>query len=585
MNFKNRKFILISSSISLIAIILIVSFLGGDDKHEHKHLETKEQVSSNTSEVWTCSMHPQIRQSEFGTCPICGMDLTKADVEDSNLEQTVLEMTEQAVQMANIQTTTVSGSEVSKEISLLGKITPDERKIFSQTAHFPGRVEKLYLNFTGESIKRGQPIVSIYSPELVTAQRELLQSLKFKDTNPSIYQATINKLKYWKLNQKQIDKIIQTKKERINFPIYSDVSGIVTKKMVNLGDHLTQGSILYEIANLKNIWVLFEVYEKDLSWIKIGDQVDFEVSSLPGKKFQSKITFIDPVVDQIRRIVSVRAEVKNENLELKPEMLVTGKIISNLKHQEEALLVPKSSVLWTGERSIVYIKLPDVQKPTFQMREVVLGNELDNSYIIKEGLEAGEEIVTNGTFAVDSSAQLKGKPSMMNFEIGMKDGKSEEKKENIKTFETVDRFQRQVVDTLSQYLKLKNAFTKSDSKEVVNMAKKTRETLDKVNMRLVKGEAHLEWMIHLENIEKNLDLIQKELDIEKQRSFFINLSKDIELVLKTFQIKNQEPIFVQVCPMANDGKGASWLSKKEEVENPYYGEAMFSCGDVSEVLN
>ena len=638
-NLKNKKQLSILIAGFIIFLTLIFNFFVKNNSHmeqAHNHENMKHNLGdgsmTNSSEgevqiikkenAWTCSMHPQVRQSESGPCPICGMDLipvesestTKRKIkywqapmdpsykkdgpgkspmgmdlvpvyEEVESDPTSLEMTEEAIKMASIQTTEITQNSVSKNINLLGKIFPDERRIFSQTSHFPGRVERVYLNFTGESVRRKQPIVSIYSPELVTAQKELFQTFKFKDINPNLYQATVNKLKNWKLSQRQIENILKKQREQINFTVFSDTSGVVMKKMVNSGDYVSQGSILYEIVDLKKVWALFEVYEKDLSWIKIKDEIDFEVSSLPGKSFKSKVTFIDPIVDPVRRIVSVRAEVDNRNLVLKPEMLVNGHIKSKLMNQEETVVVPKSAVLWTGKRSIVYIKVPDRIKPTFKMQEVVLGNELQDSYIIQEGLEEGEEIVTNGAFTIDAAAQLRGKPSMMNLQITMKP--NEKKKTPEKTFETVETFQKQFLSMLSGYLNLKNAFVHSNTEEVIEKAKITRNLLDQVNMRLVKGETHIVWMEYLEKIEEQLDKIVQTESIEDQRSDFMKLSKNIVLALKVFNIKNSLPLFVQVCPMAKDkqGKQASWLSEKKEIKNPYYGEAMLTCGDVVETLH
>ena len=171
---------------------------------------------------------------------------------------------------------------------------------------------------------------------------------------------------------------------------------------------------MYKLADLSKIWIIFDAYESDVASIKVGDEVSFTVKALPGEEFTAKITFIDPVLNPQSRTVSVRAEAENKKLRLKPYMLTRGVIKSDLSEKGEQILVPKSAVLWTGERSVVYIKKPNTVQPTFEFREVVLGQRVGEQYIVKSGLSEGEDVVTHGTFKIDSAAQLAGKASMMN---------------------------------------------------------------------------------------------------------------------------------------------------------------------------
>ena len=172
--------------------------------------------------------------------------------------------------------------------------------------------------------------------------------------------------------------------------------------------------MMYQIADLSRLWVMFQAYENDLAGLKKGDTVEFTVGAYPGETFNARITYIDPVLNSMKRTVSVRAEVANPNDRLKPEMLAEGVVSSTLDKGTDQLLVPKSAVLWTGERSVVYVKKPNTEQPTFEFREVVLGQRVGDQYVVKSGLETGEDVVTNGNFKIDSAAQLAGKASMMN---------------------------------------------------------------------------------------------------------------------------------------------------------------------------
>lgn len=397
------------------------SYRNESSEHQHNGATYSSTIGQTENQIWTCSMHPQIRMNEPGQCPICGMDLIPAEGGTTAENPMALEMTEDAMKLANIQTTVVGSENQSgaREIRLNGKVQADERKVYVQSSHIPGRIEQLNVNFTGEPVSRGKVLAMVYSPELVTAQQELLQAEKIKSTQPELFDAAKNKLKNWKLSETQINRILENGKPIERFPILSDVSGIAVEKKVNLGDYVQRGTPVYEIADLSGVWVQFEVYESDLPWVKTGDKVSYTLSSLPGEKFEGTVSFIDPVIDPQTRVALARIEVKNAAGKFKPEMFATGILKNETKATSApSLVVPKSAVMWTGERSVVYVKTQTDKKVYFTLREVTLGASLGDAYEVKSGLENGEEIVTYGTFTVDAAAQLSGKPSMMRPEGG-----------------------------------------------------------------------------------------------------------------------------------------------------------------------
>jgi Cu(I)/Ag(I) efflux system membrane fusion protein len=172
--------------------------------------------------------------------------------------------------------------------------------------------------------------------------------------------------------------------------------------------------VLFDIADLSQVWIMFDAYESDLPYLSKGQQVKFTIQALPGTDFSGNITFIDPVLDPVTRVAKVRIEVGNQGGKLKPEMFATGIVKANLEAYHDKMIIPRTAVLWTGKRSVVYVKQPGSDEPLFKMREIELGPMLGNSYVVMNGLKEGEEIVTQGAFSVDASAQLEGKPSMMN---------------------------------------------------------------------------------------------------------------------------------------------------------------------------
>jgi len=413
----DKRTIIIAASTLVIGLLAGWLIFGGSkqpDKDEHQH-ET--EVLGET--IWTCSMHPQIRQNESGDCPICGMDLIPVENDhNSEIDPKAITMSPTAMQLANVSTAPAGKINPIKQVRLNGKVQADERLVFTQSSHIPGRIEKLLVNFTGEYVTKGQAIASIYSPDLVTAQEELLVAKNIRETQPQLFNAVKEKLKNWKLSDIQIDEILNSGNIQEEFPLLADVSGYVTKKIINPGDYVRKGEILYEIADLTKVWVLFDVYESDISWIKKGDKVEFTISSLPGEGFEANITYLDPVIDPKTRVAKARIEYDNTNGKLKPEMFASGVVKAKLTNRSNSLVVPKSAVMWTGKRSVVYIRNNSEDGVSFMMREVSLGPALGDSYIVESGLQEGEEIAVNGTFSIDAAAQLAGKPSMMSPEGG-----------------------------------------------------------------------------------------------------------------------------------------------------------------------
>jgi len=385
---------------------------GGEQKHDHAA-----EVVAN--KVWTCAMHPQIRMDKPGKCPICAMDLIPvAQNTTTEMNSDAVHLTRESAQLANVLTSTVTTQDPVKELRLYGKVQADERLLQNQVTHIAGRIEKLMVNFTGESVRKGQKLALIYSPELVTAQQELLEAARSKQQQPEIYQAAREKLQQWKLTDAQILEIEHSGKIHTNVEVVSNTSGIVTVRRVNNGDYVNVGSVLFEISDLSRVWVMFDAYESDLPFLKKGDLIDFSIQAIPGASFKGAVIFIDPVIDPVNRVAKIRVETENPGGRLKPEMFATGLVKSDLAEYRNKLVIPKSAVLWTGKRSIVYIRQPNTTEPVFKIREIELGPLLGNSYVVVAGLKAGEEIVAQGAFSVDAASQLEGKPSMMNQQEG-----------------------------------------------------------------------------------------------------------------------------------------------------------------------
>ncbi len=543
---------------------------------EQHDLNSVEMKSVEEEQIWTCSMHPQVRQNEPGLCPICEMDLIPLEANTSN-DPLVLQMTKEAIKLASIQTTFVGQSESSggKTIRMTGKVQADERLASSQVAHVPGRIEKLYVTYTGEQVVKGQKLADLYSPDLISAQRELLEALKLSDLNPGLVDAARNKLRFWKIGDQEIKAVEKSGIVQETFPLHADETGIVTNRKVSVGDYVRQGESIFEMMNLNKVWVLFDAYEEDLASIKIGDKIEFTTPSIPQRKFSTRITFIDPVINPNTRVASLRTEVSNTSGKLKPEMLVYG-TLTQYKSSKNQLTVPKSAVMWTGTRSVVYIKLPDMAIPSFQYREIEIGEALGNSYQLVSGIEEGEEIVVNGSFTIDAAAQLNNQASMMNKNVMVKGMDHTEHLPDF-TDSTPSEFKQQLSKVSKSYIMLKDAMVLTDAAKASEVSAGFDESLANVDMSLVKGEAHMYWMEQLKSLQSHSNQIIGLKDIEEQRKQFDFLSQILIKSIKVFGT-DADTFFVQHCPMAFDNKGADWISTETEIRNPYFGDKMMKCG-------
>jgi len=580
--------------LGILAIGLLLGYLlfGGNSNEQSNH--NHKEVSKN-NQMWTCSMHPQIMQPESGDCPICGMDLIPAVSGSDGLLADQFKLTENAMALANIQTTIVGKGYVEgNNIKLSGKIAENEEANAVQVSYFSGRIERLNISFTGEEVRKGQLLATIYSPELYAAQQELITASSLKESQPALYKAVRNKLKLWKLSEHQINQIEETQKIKENFPVYATVSGTVTEKLVEQGDYIKQGQPLLKIANLNTVWANFDVYENQIDLFKKGQEVLVTTNAYANKEFKGKVDFIEPILNTKTRTVTLRVVLNNKNDVFKPGMFVTANIERVSRSNDEVLTIPASAVLWTGERSVVYLKTnPD--QTVFEMREVVLGNQIGNEYEVLEGLFVGNEIVTNGTFTVDAAAQLQGKKSMMNKQggktmtgheghLGMDNNLKNESDHTYmnERLKVSGKFQEQLKEVYYDYINLKDALVKEDSKGSSKNATTLLSNLGKIDMKLLKDEAHNHWMSLIDEIKSSTTSIAGSQDIKTQRNHFKHLSSNLIKVVQIFGVK--EKVYIEFCPMADNNNGAYWLSKEEQILNPYFGDAMLKCGEVKQTL-
>lgn len=362
-------------------------------------------------------MHPQIRQPKPGQCPICGMDLILASGGGSQTETGAreIELSAAARKLAEVETAPVERRSVAVEIRLAGKVQMDETRVATITPRVAGRIDRLYANFTGMAVKPGDPLADLYSPELVSAQQELLQAAKLPGgAAGALLAATRERLRLWGLTADQIAGIEREGQVHDHVTFTSPIGGVVVEKDAREGQYVETGMRLFTVADLSRVWVLLDAYESDLALLRNGQEVEFEAEAYPGEAFQGTVAFIDPLVDPATRTVRVRVDVPNADGRLKPEMFARAVVqaAAAAEGAKAPLVIPASAPLVTGKRAVVYVAVPQ-KEGTYEGREVVLGPRAGDFYVVRAGLEEGEQVVVNGAFKIDSSLQIQGKPSMM----------------------------------------------------------------------------------------------------------------------------------------------------------------------------
>ncbi len=589
---------------------------------------------------WTCSMHPQIKMPEKGLCPICGMDLIpvyEGDEDDVGGQDKVsLTLNETARRLAEVETAEVVYKEAVHEVRLVGKVDYDETRLAYISAWIDGRIDRLYVDFTGIKVRKGDHLIKLYSPELLAAQEEYLQAIRnlkeSRDTGLGVMRQTAEatlksareKLRLYGIDEQQVRELERRGKPREHMIIRSPVSGTVIHKKGFEGMYVKTGDRIYTIADLSRVWLFLEAYERDIPWLHYGQSVVIEAESFPGRVFRGKIAFIEPFVNEKTRTIKLRVNIDNPDEQLKPGMFVRaiiksvvgegGRIyeanlagkwicpmhpdvvkdrpgtcdlcgmslietskfgfINDPSLKTKVLVVPKTAVLITGKRAVVYVENPDDKSGVhrYEGREVVLGPTAGDNYIVLAGLKPGERVVVKGNFKIDSDLQIQAKPSMMN-----------PKDYYTKGNETFSDAKADVQDVgvlnkaLAVYLRLTKALAQDDERAALaayqDFRREVAATLDREG-----------WSDATAGLGSEVNRLAQVLtndtrDIKGLRRRLREVSTILKGILTEYPYKPEEgSLFLNFCPMAL-GKGGYWLQDEEELKNPYYGNKMLGCGE------
>ena len=645
--------------ILLLGIGLGTWIQGGAPSDVHKH-----EAEAQLVDAWTCSMHPQIRMPSQSHCPICAMDLIPmaraAAGELTNSRQ--LRMSPAAQVLADIQTVPVVRRFVPVERRMAGKVTIDETRVRHITAWVSGRIDRLYIDYTGVRVAAGDHMAYLYSPELMTAQEELIQALRARDRMRDRGSETIgynawttvaaarDKLRLLGLKREQIARIEAEREASDQVTIYAPLGGVVIEKYLTQGAYVQTGTPIYTVADLSRLWLELAAYESDLPWVRYGQELEYTTEALPGAVLTGRVSFIDPILDERTRTVRVRVNVVNDDGRLKPGMLVqatvktqvsgdgrvmdaalAGKWISPMhpeivrngpgacdicgmalvraedlgylpiaKSGEAPLVIPVSAPLITGKRAVVYVALGD---GLYEGREVSLGAKAGDFYLVRQGLMEGEDVVTNGAFKIDSALQIQAKPSMMNPQAAASAPEyhyytdHEDRSHRNATGEHVDfqvyseewnaaesKIYSDSLEPLFEvYLEIQRALSRDDLHRAYSGAQALAQALSVSNIAIVDDPAHNAWRATVTTMRKQATAIKLAIDIDVARRNFAALSKTlIDVVLDVGP--GASDLYLFQCPMAFDYHGAQWLQRSKKTENPYFGNAMYRCGNLFETI-
>lgn len=578
--------------------------------------------------TWTCSMHPQIKLKKPGKCPICAMDLIPLKP-GGNLGDREIKLSPLAEKLANIEVMPVIRKEFYMKVPMVGKISLDETRSKTITARYAGRLDRLFVDYTGIQVKKGDHLFEIYSPQLVNAQEELAQAIEsaksmknssiktIRESSLKAVDASRDKLRLWGLTDEQITKFEETKIITDHVTTYSPMEGVVVKKHVDEGSYVKEGSIIYSIASLDYLWVELDAYESDLQWLHYAQEVSFTTEAYPGEEFKGRISFIHPLLNDKTRTVKVRVNVQNKDRRLKPDMFVRGEIRVNVnasgkvidkalsgkwispmhpeiisdkpgpctvcgmdlvpaheygftrrdEKSDNPLLIPASAPLITGKRAVVYTKVSS-KEGIYQGRTITLGLKAGDYYIVKSGLRQGDLVVTKGAFKIDSALQIQAKPSMMSLTA----------KEKKKALPTSLGFKKSLSKLYDVYDKISKELSKDSIKSLKTSSEALATLLQEIKADEEDSKTAEFWNSKSKEIELALNVLKTSTSLKGARKNFEPLS--IAMIETVQSLGTIDDINLAFCPMAFNDKGAYWLQKSNEVENPYFGSQMFHCGDI-----
>lgn len=549
-------------------------------------------------------MHPQIVQSAPGTCPICGMDLVpvvKTGSKDSERSDVSVMLSVSQMQLANVMVQPISSGRIGNTTVLNARLAADQQQTDVISSRVAGRIERLSVKETGQTIRKGQLLYELYSESLLTQQQEFLIALQQEQemgASESRYrqfrQAAEQKLRLYGMTDDQITGLAKTRKVQPRIPFVAPAGGTVTGIAVSEGQYIGEGALLYRLANLSQLWVEAELYAGESRYVKVGDRVAVQVVGYEGgQTLNARVAFINPEYRAGSQVLVMRAVLANPRGTYQPGQQARVLLQHGL---QQGLTLPVDAVVRGGEGAVVFVQ---TEPGRFQPRRVQTGTETDQRVAITKGLNGTETIAMSGAYLLYSELILKkginpftkqpdddGVKSTPNAETNPAPVASRQAASTPVSSSgesAPDTFKKQLTGVYTASLKLTEALISSNAGSTNAAAAGVEKALSGVDMMQLSGQTHLDWMRYLNAMNAALKTIRGSGDLDKHRAAYAQFEEGLYQSVKRFGIINK-PVYRQYCPMALGNKGSYWLSDKKPIRNPYFGGQMLTCGETKEEI-
>ena len=635
-------------AVLVLAALALGLALGGSGDPDTGAPTEQLPAAAAADHAWTCSMHPAVELPSSGPCPICFMDLIpKADRPPGSLSVEDAEATR-----LGLESRPVRRLAVARDLDLVGRLAYDETRRTTISAWVPGRIDRLFVDSTGITVRAGDHLAEVYSPPLYQAQVELAQAVGALDrarergadaslvaAQEAKVAAVRERLRLWGLGTEQIAELGEPED---HVTIYAPSTGVVVAREVHEGHYVETGAALYRLADASVLWAELEAFESDLAWLHLGQRVTLETDALPGRAFEGELSFVEPWLDRRSRTARVRVEVPNPRGELKPEMLIRARVHARIgadgrargpaldgryacpMHPSERadgpgdcgicdmplepladlatsfastaaagdaaaldldpLVLPASAPLVTGRRAVVYVETPGEDGARdYTLREIELGPRTGDLWVVLDGLEEGERVVTRGAFKLDSELELTGSVSWMSSGTW----EAEEPAPESPLASPGPAFDAAVADLWRAYLELADGLADDEPERAPAAAVAAGRALEDLGEAIAAAEdpaaAEVLAALHLD-LDARLERLAASGDVATWRVRFEPFNAAVDELARRVPAAFPSAVYRVHCPMAFDDRGADWLSDVPEVWNPYWGAMMLRCGEVTATL-
>jgi Cu(I)/Ag(I) efflux system membrane fusion protein len=628
--------------LAILAVAVVAFLLGfglARSRHQTGPVSTLSASGESAPTRYACAMMCIPPVEHAGKCPVCGMEMVpvESDAEDRGADPASVRLSPAASELAAVELATVERRPAQIDLRLFGRVALDETRVRTVTAAVSGRPDRIYVAYTGVRVREGDPLIWLYTPELLPLQDELIRAAQdvweskatgieaMREPSLQALEVARSRLLAWGLTPEQLVEIEWRRTPSDHITVFAPIEGVVLETYAQEGVHIEMGDRLFMIADLSVVWVEVEAYEADLPWIRYGQEVAFETDALPGEVFKGRIALVDPMVDPKTRTVKVLANVPNEGGRLKPGTFVRGRVrvragdngvvyapelagkwicslhpeimkaasatcdvcglalvtteslgyVTDETASRPPVVIPASAVLLTGKRALVYVATGDA---TFTPREVELGPRAGDSYIVRSGLKVDERVAARGALRIDSAAQIMSRPSMMQPATAS----PVEATSPQRRFGSADRELQDKL--LTAYFKLEQALAGDQLERARTAAATLRAAAGADSGVAFTRTIDPEWSQIVAWVTTESEAIAKARDIATARRHFEPLSVALIRSVRTFGAPGETALHVYHCPMAFDDRGADWLQDKSGLLNPYFGAEMLTCGVLKETL-